>query len=162
MTQSNNIVNYIRSGSIGGVSGVKGGALAGAIGGTVIMTINNIGTAGPGFVVYSMIFGATTGMMAGALISYFWGFLAGIISEAVAVTETTRILPFVWYSGFLVIAALLGIVIYPDLRFMGAMAGLLLGLGAGWVALRDFIRMTEYQTKADEDSEEIDRTVAER
>lgn len=164
MEQSNNLLNYIRSGSIGGVSGVKGGAFAGAMGGMLIMVLNNWGAAGFSFVIYSAIFGATTGMMAGALISYFWGFLTGVVSELIAGGSDmgSTGVALLWYIGFVALAGMVGYLIYPSLPTVGAIGGVVFGLGAATISRRDFIKMVAFQSKSDAEDGISEQSVAER
>ena len=149
------IVNRIRSGSIGGVSGVKGGALAGAFGGLLLMLFTNLDLGNLSFLVFSMILGATTGMMAGALICYFVGFGTGFLSELLYAGPANQSqVSLLWYAVFILVAALLGYFLAPAHHLYGVLGGALLGSAAAFIAIRDFIKMLAYQA-ADADPADL-------
>lgn len=149
------VVNRIRSGSIGGVSGVKGGALAGALGGLLLMLFTNLDLDNLSFLVFSMILGATTGMMAGALICYFVGFGTGFLSELLYAGPANQSqVGFLWYAVFILVAALLGYFLAPAQHLYGVLGGVLLGAAAAFIAIRDFIKMLAYQA-ADVDPDDL-------
>lgn len=147
---SNNIINVIRSGSIGGVSGVKGGAFAGAIGGGTLMLIRGLASLssqiGIGFVVYSTLIGLTTGMMTGALIGYFVGWVNGAISGwGEPELDMTRVNG-VWYVTLVIIWSITGYYLFQQLAVVGVVGGALAGVLAARIAIKDFVKMIEVQS----------------
>ena len=147
---SNNIINVIRSGSIGGVSGVKGGAAAGAIGGGTLMLIDGIASLsdqiGPGFVVLSLLIGLTTGMMTGAVICYALGWINGMASgwgdNNLNITRVNAI----WYATMIIVWAITGYLLFNRIPAVGVIGGIAVGVLAAYIAIKDFVHMIEVQS----------------
>ena len=147
---SNNIVNVIRSGSIGGVSGVKGGASAGALGGGTLMLLTGLASlssqVGFGFVILSLLIGLTTGMMTGAIIGYFIGWFNGIASGWGAVELNENRVNIVWHITLMLVWAITGYYLFQQLPLVGLFGGLVAGVIAARIAIKDFVKMIEVQS----------------
>ncbi|MFT5196874.1 MAG: hypothetical protein ACI85U_003913 [Candidatus Promineifilaceae bacterium] len=149
---SNNIINVIRTGSIGGVSGVKGGAFAGAVGGGTLMMLTGLTSlsdqVGFGFVILSTLIGLTTGMMTGALIGYFTGWLNGMVS---GIGSDDGKLNFkrvnsTWVVTFLIIWAIVGYLLFNEFPLLGIFGGIGAGFLGSRIAIKDFVKMIEVQS----------------
>ncbi len=147
---SNNIINNIRAGSIGGVSGVKGCSAAGAIGGGTLMVLTGLASlsdqVGFGFVVLSLLMGLTSGMMTGALIGYAMGWINGMLSGVAEAEPDMSRISAVWYPSLMIIWAIVGYYLFQQIPLVGAIGGLLAGILAAWIATRDFVHMIEVQS----------------
>ncbi|MFK7801306.1 MAG: hypothetical protein AB8G95_06725 [Anaerolineae bacterium] len=149
---SNNIINVIRTGSIGGVSGVKGGSFAGAIGGGILMILTGLASlstpAGFGFVIFSTLIGLTTGMMTGALIGYFVGWFNGAVSswgEQEPELDMKRVNA-VWHVTLIIVWAITGYYLFQQVPLVGAAGGALAGILAARISIKDFVKMIDVQS----------------
>ena len=147
---SNNIINSIRAGSIGGVSGVKGSSLAGALGGGILMFLTGLSSlsdqVGFGFVILSLLIGLTTGMMTGALIGYAVGWLDGMLSGAANSDPSPGRVHAVWYPSMMLVWAITGYFLFQQLPLVGAIGGIIAGVVAARIATKDFLHMIEVQS----------------
>lgn len=147
---ANNIINNIRAGSIGGVSGVKGSSAAGAIGGGTLMVLTGLASlsdqVGFGFVVLSLIMGLTTGMMTGALIGYAMGWINGMLSGVADADPHPVRISAVWYPTLMIVWAVVGFYLFQQNTAVGVFGGLLAGFLAAWISTKDFVYMIEVQS----------------
>ena len=147
---ANNFINTIRAGSIGGVSGVKGGSAAGAIGGGTLMVLTGLASlsdqVGFGFVILSLLIGLTTGMMTGALIGYAMGWLDGMLSGAANQEPQPARVAAIWYPTMMIVWAITGFYLFQQMPVIGAIGGLLAGVLAAYIATKDFVHMLEVQS----------------
>ena len=147
---ANNIINVIRSGSIGGVSGVKGGAAAGAIGGGTLMLIDGIASMsdqiGASFVGLSLLIGLTTGMMTGAVICYALGWFNGMASGWGDTNLNINRVNGVWYTTMVIVWAITGYLLFNRIPAVGVIGGIAVGVLAAYIAIKDFVHMIEVQS----------------
>lgn len=147
---SNNIINSIRAGSIGGVSGVKGSSLAGALGGGILMVLTGIASlsdqVGFGFVILSLLIGLTTGMMTGALIGYVMGWANGMLSGAASSDPNPSRVNVVWYPTMMIVWAITGYFLFQQMPIVGALGGILAGALSARIAIKDFLHMIDVQS----------------
>lgn len=149
---ANNIINVIRTGSIGGVSGVKGGAFAGAAGGGTLMLLTGLTSlsdqVGFGFVILSLLMGLTTGMMTGALIGYVIGWLNGMtsgIGNDKGQLDFKRV-NLTWITTFVLVWAYTGYLLFNQFPLLGIMGGIATGFFGSKIAIKDFVKMIEVQS----------------
>ncbi|MEM8856732.1 MAG: hypothetical protein AAGD96_00320 [Chloroflexota bacterium] len=149
---SNNIINVIRSGSIGGVSGVKGSAAAGAIGGGTLMLVDGLASVsqqtGLGFVVLSLLMGLTTGMMTGAVIGYAQGWLNGMVSGTGWGEGNLKMgrVNGVWYASMIIVWSITGYLLFNRIPVVGVIGGIAAGILAAYISIKDFVHMIEVQS----------------
>ncbi len=147
---ANNFINVIRSGSIGGVSGVKGSSFAGAIGGGTLMVLTGLASlsdqVGFGFVVLSLLMGLTTGMMTGALIGYFLGWINGMTSGWGSNDLNPTRVNVIWYTTLIIVWAIVGYYLFQQVPWVGALGGIAAGAFAARISSADFVRMIEVQS----------------
>ena len=129
---------------------MKGGAFAGAIGGGTLMLLTGLTSlsadVGFGFVILSLLIGLTTGMMTGAIIGYFIGWLNGMSSGWGDNDLNLTRVNIIWHMTLMLIWAVTGYYLFQQIPLVGLFGGLVVGVIAARIAIKDFIKMIEVQS----------------
>lgn len=135
-------VLLVRGGTIGLISGAKGGGAAGALGGalTMFLSMSDNPTA---IVLFTIVVGLTLGGMAGAFLGALQGILTGGLSSYL--WQRQRSFRWLWVLFPVVLSAVTGWLLGRDYGLMAVLVGGLCGLLWGWISQRDFARMWELQ-----------------
>lgn len=148
--ENTQLLGPLRAAAIGLVSGIKGGSLAGAIGGAILMLASVSDVALGSYRLYILVLALTTGGMAGALL----GALYGIASGALSGLSHGRLLQrLIWLGLAMLGGGSIATAAWASNRPMAALIGAACGLLGGLVSERDFVRLVAMQA--------ADRTAAE-
>ncbi len=138
----------LNGGIMGIVSGMKGGAPAGALMGAVIMGINMINTPVRSLWWYTVVVGLTLGMMAGATFGAGFGFLSGTLSIKLPQLPMAAI----WYIfATLFCLPILWLMLAPRLLIILIMAILCIGM-MGYFSHREFQQVIQLQSEPEDQS----------
>ena len=140
----------LRGAAIGLVSGLKGGAVSGALGGGLLLLSSTVVTGAWRVMLFSLILGLTTGLMAGVIFGALTGLAAGALCGRLLTARPESDIRRVWLPLAAATTAGLGGWFYRDPIVLGLLIGGGLGLLAGRISSRDFARVSALQLSDDE------------
>lgn len=141
-------MTFLRGGAIGLTSGLKGGALAGGLGGAVLMALQVAAGESGVVIAYTTIVGLTTGMMGGAFVGAVVGLLLGGMTGRLWGQLPPAVLQGGWIAVIGLLSAALTAVVMRDPTIPLVVAGGGIGALGGWWSGRDFVRVGRRQKKS--------------
>lgn len=133
---------------MGIVSGTKGGATAGALGGAIIM-LSSMADKPISVILFTLLVGVTFGGMAGALLGAGQGIIAGSLGGYLQ--QHGRAYRWVWFVTALLVGSMVGWLMEGEYGSPALIIGGICGWLSGWVSQRDFAHVLALQKMAEEE-----------